>query len=90
MSKNKKLFNDIKTPSIKAEDFPLFQYVFSTNLHDSFTIFFFRALIAYNAIINYLKFKKHIFIPDKLQFKLSLMSSLNVKRSLQYLEIRST
>ena len=34
-----------------------------------------------NAIINYLKFKKKIFIHDKLQFKLSFMNSLNVKNS---------
>ena len=43
-----------------------------------------------NAIINYLKFKKKLFIHDKLQFKLSFMSSLNVNKTLQYLEIRCT
>ena len=43
-----------------------------------------------NAIINYLKFNKKLFIHDKCQFKLSFMSSLNVKRTLQYLEIRCT
>ena len=36
-----------------------------------------------NAIINYLKFNKKLFIHDKLQFKLSFMSSLNVMRTLQ-------
>ena len=43
-----------------------------------------------NAIINNLKFKKELFIHDKLQFKLSFMSSLNVNKTLQYLEIRCT
>ena len=44
-----------------------------------------------NAIINYLKFKKKkLFIHYKLQFKLSFMSSLNVNRTLQYLEITFT
>ena len=90
MSKNNKLFNDIKTPSIKAENFPLFQYVFSTNLHDSYNFIWIVSQQDTNAIINYLKFKKKIFIHDKLQFKLSSMSSLNVKSTLQYLEIRCT
>ena len=43
-----------------------------------------------NAVINYLKFKKKLFIHDKLQFKLCFMSSLNVNRTLQHLEIRCT
>ena len=34
--------------------------------------------------LTILKFKKKLFIHDKLQFKLSFMSSLNVKRTLQY------